>query len=196
MQPTIEETYGKLVLTQLFTHVWFGDWDEYEKAIEQLPEELIQAFPFHKHYDREETSLWHENYFSIPGPYFVPPYLSSYTEKTEGEQEKVKQDLLYLIGAFDKVGFYYPLEKEEFPDHIGSLTAFIAAAAKKEVEAAKDNDSELFQQMNELQQEIYESYLKIAIREMWNHYSEHIQDPFFKEFIPFYMHAMEDLKEE
>ncbi|HLR69721.1 MAG TPA: molecular chaperone TorD family protein [Virgibacillus sp.] len=196
MPNTIEETYGKLVLTQLFTHVWFGDWDEYEKAINQLPDELIDAFPFHKHYDREESALWHENYFSIPGPYFIPPYLSSYTEKTEDEQEKAKQDLLYLIGAFDKVGFYYPLEKDEFPDHIGSLTAFITAAAKKEIEATKEGNTELVKQMNELQQEIYESYLRIAINELWSRYKNHIQDSFFKEFVPFYLNAMEDLRDE
>lgn len=196
MPYTIEETYGKLVLTQLFTHVWFGDWDRYEEAIKQLPAELTNAFPFHKHYDREETALWHENYFSIPGPHFVPPYLSSYTEKTEGEQEKAKQDLLYLIGAFDKVGFYYPLEKEEFPDHIGSLTAFIAAAAKEEIEATKAKDAELATQMNDLQKEIYDSYLRIAINQLWGRYSDHIKDPFFKEFIPFFQSSMADLRSE
>src|SRR5690625_5375459 len=77
MQYTIEETYGKLVLTQLFTHVWFGDWDHYEEAIDQLPDDLIEAFPFHRFYDREKVELWHDNYFSIPGSYFIPPYLRS-----------------------------------------------------------------------------------------------------------------------
>lgn len=194
MQYTIEETYGKLLLTQLFTHVWFGDWDHYEESIEQLPNELIEAFPFHKFYDRKETELWHDNYFSIPGPYFIPPYLSSYTEKTDTEQEKIKQDLLCLIGAFDKVGFYYPLEKEEFPDHIGSLTAFVAAATKEEVEAVKNEDNELAEQMNNLQKEIYEDYLEIAIKQLWGHYSNKVQDSFFREFIPFYLQAMEELK--
>src|SRR5699024_10370943 len=117
-------------------------------------------------------------------------------EKTEDQQEKAKQDLLYLIGAFDKMGFYYTLEKEEFPDHIGSLTAFITAADKKEIEATKEDNTKLVKQMNELQQEIYESYLRIAINELWARYKEHIQDPFFKEFVPFYLNAMEDLRNE
>src|SRR5699024_5320190 len=150
----------------------------------------------HKHYDREESALWHENYFSIPGPHFIPPYLSSYTEKTENEQEKAKQDLLYLIGAFDKVGFYYPLEKDEFPDHIGSLTAFITAAAKKEIEATKKEKPELVKKINELKQKNNESYLRIAINELWSRYKNHIQDSFFKEFVPFYLNAMEDLRDE
>lgn len=196
MLDTIEETYGKLVLIQLFTHVWFGDWDRYEESIEKLPNDLIEAFPFHKFYDRKETELWHDNYFSIPGPYFIPPYLSSYASKADEDQEKTKQELLYLIGAFDKVGFYYPLEMGEFPDHIGSLTAFISAAVKEEIKAREAKDNDHAEEMINLQQEIYNSYLGTAIHQLWGSYKDKINDPFFKEFMPFYMNAMDDLRHE
>src|SRR5690625_2628436 len=196
MQYTIEETYGKLVLTQLFTHVWFGDWDHYEEAIDQLPDDLIEAFPFHRFYDREKVELWHDNYFSIPGSYFIPPYLSSYTDKTEAAQDKVKQDLLCLIGAFEKVGFYYPIEKEEFPDHIGSLTALISAAAKEEIKARKFEEEKLAEEMNNHQKEINESYLSKALYHLQKNHASRIDDPFFKEFLPFYINAMEDLRQE
>lgn len=192
MQYTLEETYGKLLLTQLFTHVWFGHWDRYEESIEQLPGELIEAFPFHAYYQREETKLWHDNYFSIPGDYFIPPYLSSYNNSTD--QEKVKQDLLCLIGAYDKVGFYYPLEQDEFPDHIGSLTAFITAAANEEIKAMEKDDFELAKQMNQLQVDIYYSYLEPTINKLWDNNKDKINDSFFKTFIPFYINAMEEFK--
>src|SRR5690625_830800 len=93
---TIEETYGQVLLSQLFTHIWFGDWDEYEETVNQLPADLLKEFPFHQYYERKETEQWHDNYFSIPGIYFVPPYLSSYQGKSEKEEVQAKQDLLCL----------------------------------------------------------------------------------------------------
>ena len=190
MELRLSETYGKLLLGQLFTHVWFGEWDQYEDTIDQIPNELVASLPFHKYYDRDETSLWHYNYFSVPGVYFVPPYISSYQNKTEEDQNKTKQDLLCLIGAFDKVGFYYPLEKNEFPDHIGSLTAFIVAATKEEITALKNEDFELLKQLEETQTELYDLYLDSGINKLWNRHKRKFADPFFKTFLPFYMESM------
>jgi hypothetical protein len=68
----MEEMYGKLLLGELFTSVWFGHWDHYEAMMSGVPEELAANLPFHSHYSREDTALWRDNYFQIPGPYFVP----------------------------------------------------------------------------------------------------------------------------
>lgn len=187
---TLEETYGQVLLSQLFTHIWFGDWDKYEATVNQLPENLLKEFPFHKYYDRKETEQWHENYFSIPGNYFVPPYLSSYQGKSEEEEVQAKQDLFCLVGTFDKLGFYYPLEQEEFPDHFGSLTAFITAAASEEVKALEKDDYELANQLRETQYEMYHAYLEPGIEKLWKRNKNKLADPFFKEFIPYYIASM------
>ena len=190
---TIEETYGQVLLSQLFTHIWFGNWDEYEETVNQLPADLLKEFPFHQYYERKETEQWHDNYFAIPGIYFVPPYLSSYQGKSEKEEVQAKQDLLCLIGTFDKLGFYYPLEQEELPDHFGSLTAFITAAASEEVKALEKGDRELAGQLRESQHEMYHTYLEPGIEKLWERNKGKLTDPFFKEFIPYYMACMGEI---
>lgn len=192
-QATLNETFGKLLLSDLFTSIWFGNWDEYESIISRLPVELVRNLPFHKHYDREETALWRDNHFLIPGPYFIPPYLSSYFGKTEEEQDEARQDVLCLIGEFDKLGFYYPLEQNEFPDHFGSVTAFITAALKEEVEASQSGDAELVEQLRTVQHEVYNTYLAKGIHKMLETCMSRLTDPFFKTFIPFYARGMEDI---
>ncbi|WP_284139152.1 MULTISPECIES: molecular chaperone TorD family protein [unclassified Virgibacillus] len=193
MLPTLEEAYGKQLLSHIFTHIWLGDWDKYEETMQQLPDQLALEFPFHKHYDRESTALWRDNYFSIPGDYFIPPYLSTYQDKSEEDDQEAKQSLLCLIGAFDRIGFYYPLEKEEFPDHIGSITAFIAAATNEEVKAIQANDEELLQQLQNVQHEMYQDHLAPALQALWKTNHQKLSDPFFQAFLPYYMDQMEAL---
>ncbi|MYL58995.1 hypothetical protein GLW20_15920 [Virgibacillus halodenitrificans] len=193
MPQTLEETYGNLVLCQLFTNIWFGEWNEYEKRMEEFPKEVSAAFPFHAHYDREETALWRENYFTIPGEYFIPPYLSSYYGKSEEQQEKARQDILCLIGEFDKLGFYYPLKKKEFPDHFGSLTAFFTAALNEQVKAIQQQDKETRSKLNELLIEVYRSYMKASLEKMLQHSTNKLSDPFFQAFIPYYVNNMQAL---
>lgn len=193
MTETLEETYGQLLLSQLFTHIWFGNWEEYELTIDKLPVHLREEFPFHKHYNRDVTELWHDNYFNIPGVYFIPPYISSYGEKTEEAANKSRQDLLCLIGTFDKLGFYYPLEQNEFPDHIGSLTAFVAAALAEETKALEQNDQQLASDLRDSREELYFTYIKPNIQKMWKHNKRKLADPFFKQFIPFYIDSMEEM---
>ncbi|HLR69727.1 MAG TPA: hypothetical protein VK105_21775, partial [Virgibacillus sp.] len=65
---------------------------------------------------------------------------------------------------------------------------------KKEVEATKAQDNDLAEQMVYLQKHIFESCLEVAIKQLWYYNRDKIQDPFFKEFIPFYLFAMEDLR--
>jgi len=194
MQHTMEETYGKLLLTKLFTHVWFGDWGQYENSIKQFPNGLVDAFPFHPFYDRKITHFWYDNYFLNPGTYFIPLYVSHYITLTNQEKEQTRQDLIQLTKNIDEKDFPHPLDIEKFPDHVGSLTAFIAIAAKKEVEATKAQDNDLAEQMVYLQKHIFESCLEVAIKQLWYYNRDKIQDPFFKEFIPFYLFAMEDLR--
>ncbi|WP_217585776.1 molecular chaperone TorD family protein [Lentibacillus saliphilus] len=190
---TLEETYGKLLLSELFTSVWFGHWDDYEAVIGRLPEELVAELPFHEHYNREDTALWRDNYFQVPGDYFIPPYLSSYFGKGEEEQEQAKQDVLCLIGEFDKLGFYYPLEQGEFPDHFGSVTAFLTAAVKEEIKALEANDETLAEKLLTMQHNVYDTYMKQGIEKMLAHGETKWADPFFKEFLPFYGENMKDI---
>lgn len=192
-QTTLDEVYGRLLLSDLFTSVWFGNWQEYEDIISKLPEALIDNLPFHKYYDPEETALWRDNYFQIPGPYFIPPYLSSYFGKSEEEQEKGRQDVLCLVGEFDKLGFYYPLEQDEFPDHFGSMTAFITAALKEEIKAVQSEDLELVEQVKMAQLNVYNLYLAKGAEKMLIQSEGKLADPFFKEFLPFYVETMKNI---
>ncbi|MFG6117577.1 molecular chaperone TorD family protein [Halobacillus sp. MO56] len=190
---TVEERNGQLVLTQLFTHIWFGDWDKYETILKQFPDEIKDSFPFHQYYNREDVELWYENYFSIPGVYFIPPYVSSYTEKTEEAMDRSRQDLLCLIGTFENMGFYYPIEKGEFPDHIGSLTAFLSAASAEEVKADQDGNMELAQELHQAQVDMYQSHMKQGLKKIAKHSKRKLEDPFFASFIPYYLETMKDL---
>lgn len=184
---SLTERYGQLLLCQLFTQVWYGNWDEFEETIEQLPRELQDQFPFYKVYNREETEVWHENYFEIPGEYFIPPYLSSYQTDAINADHEMKEDLIHLITTFDKLGFYYPLEKDQFPDHIGSLTAFITATLAEEIKALQQSEVELIQQLQEIKEDIYKKYLKPAIERMWAENKHKVSDPFFEKFIPYFV---------
>ena len=71
----------------------------------QLPENLSEEFPFHQYYNREEISLWDDNHFKIPGAYVIPPYLSSYNDRGVEAQENSRQDVLCLIGEYEKFCF-------------------------------------------------------------------------------------------
>ncbi len=191
MTAAIEETYGRLMLANLFTQVWIGDWEGYEKTFSSIPEEIKVEFPFHSHYNREEVPMWHENQFSIPGDYFISPYMSSYYGKDEEEVDKAKQDLLCLIGMFEEMGFYYPLDKGEYPDHIGSLTAFLTAAIQEEAEALKAEDIEKAEKLRNLQKETYEKYMKPGLAKLEQVVEKRASHPFIKKFVPFYCTALE-----
>lgn len=195
-QATQEETYGKLILSDLLTNIWYGNWDKYEEILSQVPDALVRELPFHEHYDREETSLWYDNHFRIPGAYFIPPYLSSYNDQSQEAQEQARQDVLCLIGEYEKFGFYYPLEQEEFPDHFGSVTAFITAAINAEVKASQTGDEELVEQLKKLQRNIYTTHLKKNIHAMVEHAVTKTTDDFFRIFIPFYVQIMNDIMAE
>lgn len=185
------ETYGKLLLIQVYTHIWYGDWDQYEQMIEQIPQKISHSLPFHPFYDRKEVSLAYDNYFVVPGDYFIPPYISTYRGQTEEAQQEARQNLLCLVGAFEKVGFYYPLEKDKFPDHIGSITAFIAALLHEEIKAYEQGNAELVESLQNLQKEVYEDYLHLALKRLWKHHEQTLDDPFFKHFLPYYMETVE-----
>ncbi|MEI3612235.1 molecular chaperone TorD family protein [Pseudogracilibacillus sp. SO30301A] len=187
------ETYGKHLLTQIFTHVWYGDWDRYEDMINQIPEELARGLPFHPFYERKQTSFWYDNYFLVPGDYFIPPYVSSYRSKTKEDQHQAKKDLLCLIGAFDKVGFYYPLEQEEFPDHIGSITAFIAALLLEEINAYENSDEKLVKSLKSVKKEVYENYFQGCLEHISTFHLKKVEDPFFKKFLPYYMESIKEI---
>lgn len=184
---SITEKYGQLLLSQLFTHVWYGSWNEFEEIIQQLPEDLRSQFPFYEEYDREDTALWYENYFEIPGDYFIPPYLSSYRSKEINAENTMKEDLLQLITTFDQLGFYYPLEKDQFPDHIGSMTAFITATIVEEIKALQEEEEASVEKLEDIKQTIYLKYLKPTVERMWEENKHKISDPFFEDFIPYFI---------
>ncbi|MCF6092485.1 molecular chaperone TorD family protein [Microaerobacter geothermalis] len=191
MNEKLEEVYGKRLICNLFTQIWFGNWKEYETIFREIPASLRDQFSFHKHYEREEVSLWYENYFLIPGKYYVPPYISFYAKKLNEDTEKFKQELLCLIGVYEKVGFYYPIEKEEFPDHIGILTAFLTASIQEEIKAIENGDQKLAQQIKNLQQQVIEKYI-LPYLEEFKHYSKtKIHHLFFTKFIEFYCSMLE-----
>lgn len=186
MEQQLQEAYGRLMISNLLTHLWFGNWEEYSKIMSEIPIELYDSFPFHKYYEKEEVSLLHENHFFIPGDNFVTPYMSTYYTEIY-EEEKAKQSLLCLVSMYEKLGFYYPLEKEEFPDHFGSLTAFLAAGIKAEIDAINEGDQELIDSMRELQNELLTIYIVPTFTVFMQKAEARIEHPFFIAFLKNYM---------
>src|SRR5690625_1005996 len=191
MTMTQTETYGKLLLSQLFTNIWLGEWDKYEQTISQLPTKISSNLPFHMHYDPREVKLAYENYFVIPGEFFIPPYVSAYYDKSEEEQQIARQDLLCLVGAYEKVGYYYPIEIDELPDHVGSITGFITALLQEKIKAYDQGDQQLIKDIKHLQREVYDDYLKVALEKIEQYYTRKIDDQFFEHFLPFYKETLE-----
>lgn len=198
----LEESYGRLALWNILSHIWLGEWDKYEAYFHEMPLEMKREFPFHVHYKKEEVSLWYDNYFVIPGDYFVPPFYSSYTgggstkyivgsREEEILQEDAKQDLLCLIGHFERVGYFYPLEKNVYPDHFGSLAGFMVAAIREEIQGVSGGNSSLSEEMKALQQEILQKYL-IPVEDKLKKSAEgKIMHPFFKTFLTYYHTAIQ-----
>lgn len=185
MEVSIEERYGNMTLMNIFTSVWLGDWDLYDELFINMPDEIKNQFPFQSHYDREQVALWHENYFAIPGDFFVPPYYTAYQENQEN-MEEWKHSLLGLIGMYEKFGFYYPLEKEKYPDHIGCMTAFISSSIDAQIKAYHSRDFESITLLDKVQEEMLINYIEPTLLPLLNVAENKIEHPFFKEFLRFY----------
>ncbi len=190
MEMSKEERYGQLVLTNILSCVWLGEWDRYEETFRNMDKELIKNFPFHTYYRREEVSLWYENHFLIPGDYFVSPYFSSYIKKGHDEHEERKKDLLCLIGLYEKIGFLYPLEKEIYPDHFGCITAFLSSVIQESIKADAEKDEEYKSKLTELNHYIIGRYIFPILQVLKKNAEPKIKHPFFKEFLNFYIQIM------
>lgn len=190
MEEKMLESQGRFKLFNLFSAIWLGDWELYEQIVQELPDEILTDIPFHAHYDKEQVSLWYENYFMIPDQYFVPLYFSHYVKSLKGD-EAVKQDLLCLIGMYEEMGFYYPLEKEKYPDHIGCTTAFFTATIRAEIKAYQKQDHEDLLTLNKLQLKIYNDYIHPNLVGVLKGAKNKIQDPFFNEFISYFQDMLE-----
>lgn len=189
MNELIEEAYGKQTLANLFTYVWTGNWDQYEQAFNQMPVQLKELFPFHANYNREQVSLWYENYFYIPGDYFVAPYYSSYLSNGETDESR-KHSLLGLLGMYEKYGFYFPLEKGYFPDHIGCMTAFVSSAIQEQIKALEQSDKKTTEEMFQVEAEIRAHYIEPTLSSIQVLSEEKIDHPFFKSFIQYYAESI------
>jgi TorA maturation chaperone TorD len=183
---TLAESYGMLALINIFSSVWLGDWDQYEKSIAGIPKELLKELPFHGHYQREEVDLWYQNHFFIPGDYFVSPYFSTYASQENRDHEKTNAELLCLIGIYEKMGFYFPLEKKIYPDHIGCLNVFIEGIVREEITSQIKQDQALLNQLNSLREEITDQYLLPLIKGIKKAADKNIQLPFLREIVNFY----------
>lgn len=186
MEPTLEELYGKMALSNILSSVWLGDWKRYEDIFSTMREDVQMNFPFHQHYDREQVKQWYENHFFIPGDYFVSPYFSSYSIGESGDEDARKKDLLCLIGMYEKTGFYYPLEKELYPDHMGCLVAFWGSVIQEQIKASQTGDEEYVKKLAELEGEILNQYILPVLNPLRNHADPKISHSFFKEFLDFF----------
>ena len=187
----MEERYGKLAIANILTSIWFGEWDRYEEFMKEIPESMQDELSFHSFYKRDEVELWHDNHFFIPGDHFVSPYFSSYPKNGEDEETR-KQDLLCLIGLYEKTGFYFPLEKNHLPDHFGSMTAFLSSVLQAEIKAEQEGDSEYLQQMENIEAEVLTQYIKPVIMPMLALSEAKVKHLFFKEFLSFYADLMRE----
>jgi TorA maturation chaperone TorD len=183
---TLAESYGMLALINIFSSVWLGDWDQYEKSIAGIPKELLKELPFHGHYQRDEVDLWYQNHFFIPGDYFVSPYFSTYASQENRDHEKTNAELLCLIGIYEKMGFYFPLEKKIYPDHIGCLNVFMEGIVREEITSQIKQDQALLNQLNSLREEITDQYLLPLIKGIKKDADKNIQLPFLREIVNFY----------
>ncbi|MBM4763056.1 molecular chaperone TorD family protein [Bacillus sp. B15-48] len=187
-----EELYGKLALTNILASVWLGDWDRYEEIFHQMDAGLRESFPFHSEYNRDLVQLWHENHFLIPGEYFVSPYFSSYKLNRVNVEER-KENLLCLIGTYEKVGFYFPLEQELYPDHLGCITAFISALQQERIKALQENNSILDEQLYQLEKKIVCDYILPLKNEIKDAAESKIHHPFLRQFISYYFEVIGEL---
>lgn len=185
----MEERYGKLAIANILTSIWFGDWSRYEDFMNDVPEDMHAELSFHSFYEREEVKLWHDNHFFIPGDHFVSPYFSSYPKEGEDEEAR-KQDLLCLIGLYEKTGFYFPLEQNRLPDHYGSMTAFLSSILQAEIKADQEGEREYLQQLEEIEAEVLKRYIQPSLNPMLKAAGLKIKHPFFKEFLSFYADLM------
>lgn len=189
MDNRIELLQGKNVLTNILSSIWLGEFDKYEEIFNNLPDENKVEFPFHEHYERDEVKLWHENYFYIPGNYFVSPYFSSYRQ-SEKDEIRRRQDLLCLIGLYEKLGFYYPLEKSLYPDHFGCILTFINSIIGEQIKALEENDEQLYEQLVRLEMETSGQYIFSIKRSLREESDKKISHAFFKEFLNFFDEIM------
>lgn len=185
----MEERYGKLAIANIITSIWFGDWNRYEEFMKDIPEFMHDELSFHSFYERDEVQLWHDNHFFIPGDHFVSPYLSSYP-KEGADEEARKQDLLCLIGLYEKTGFYFPLEQDRLPDHFGSMTAFLSSILQAEIKAEQEGDSEYLRQLEEIEADVLNQYIQPVIMPMLETAGSKVKHPFFKDFLSFYADLM------
>jgi len=182
---SLAEKYGQLLLSQIFTQVWYGNWNEFEETIEQLPTEWQEQFPFYEVYNRKETKSWHEHYFNIPGEYFIPPYLSSYQKEEVQAKESMKNDFYNFIERFDNVDELNVLREEEFSDHIGSLTAFVTIMISLEIKAIQENNDVYMKDLQHIREHFCKKHLKPGVDKLWETYKHKVKDPFFETFIPY-----------
>lgn len=186
MNSMVLELQGKRILANIFTAIWLGNWNQYEKIFKEMPDEMSAEFPFHRFYNRERVELWHENHFSIPGDYFVSPYFSSYSKKEQEEDDTRTKDLLCLIGLYEKTGFYYPLEKDLYPDHIGCLTAFLSSILFEQIKAIQEQDDLYSKTLIDIENEIVNQYIKPVLPRLLKEAKKKVDTPFLKEFLLYY----------
>lgn len=191
LNDSLEVKNGMLALTNIFSSVWLGDWDQYEKILSEMPKELTTELPFHSLYDREEVDLWYQNHFVIPGDHFVSPYFSTYSAEKQGSNEETNKELLCLIGIYEKVGFYFPLEKKLYPDHIASLNVFFGSLMREAITAQTNDDQKYLKQLQEMQAEILNQYLLPLGNGLKNAANNKIYNQFLKEFVDYYADFLE-----
>ncbi|WP_170169125.1 molecular chaperone TorD family protein [Mesobacillus subterraneus] len=187
----MEERYGKLAIANIMTSIWLGDWGTYEEFMNNVPAGLREELAFHSSYERDEVQLWYDNHFFIPGDHFVSPYFSSYVTNNEDEEAR-RHDLLCLIGLYEKTAFYFPLEQDRLPDHFGSMIAFLSSILQGEIEAEQKGDSDHLKQLEDIEAEMLNKYIKPVLKPMLEYADAKIKHQFFREFLRFYAEVMNE----
>ena len=188
---TMEELKGSLALANIMSVIWLGDWERYENIFAEMPIELREQFPFHKYYTQDEVAIWHENHFFIPGEYFISPYFSSYTSNRGQDAEERRKSLLCLIGHYEKMGFYFPLEKQLYPDHIGCIMVFVSSLLQEQIKAKHDSDEELYLQLDELKSEILTDFIEPILSQLQKNMLNNAKHPFINEFLQYFCRSLD-----
>ena len=188
---TLEELQGSLALANIMSVIWLGDWERYENIFAEMPETLKNEFPFHPFYNREEVEIWYDNHFFIPGSFFIPPYFSSYCCQNKGAVEDSKKSLLCLIGHYEKMGYYFPLENNLYPDHLGCLMVFISSILQEQIKAVQSKNTKLSVEMSALKNELLSEYLYPILAPLQKSAENLVKHPFIKEFLNYFCHVVE-----
>lgn len=181
MQPAFEtETHEqqlKLSLTYLiYARCFYGQVDVIKAMVDtgeatgEVDEDVRHLLHQLRETPEEELTLQYENLFFIPGPYYVPPYVSVYLDDEEANGSTVHQ----LSGYYARFDFLdYARTTNLRHDHIGTVLMFAHYLIQMQLEQHEDAEDA---------KKMYQILLHEVIRPMYGVFEKKVSDQLVKGF--------------